>query len=51
MGRRGVEHVRTLDVEHTDGTSWSQGGVTTALWTLERRSGKKLLDYAAVFFD
>jgi transposase len=28
------ERVRTADVKHTDGTSWSQGGATMALWTL-----------------
>ncbi len=28
------ERVRAADVKHTDGTSWSQGGVTMALWTL-----------------
>lgn len=28
------ERVRTADVKHTDGTSWYQGGVTMALWTL-----------------
>ncbi len=28
------ERVRAAEVKHTDGTSWSQGGVTMALWTL-----------------
>jgi transposase len=28
------ERVRAADVKHTDGTSWSQAGVTMALWTL-----------------
>jgi transposase len=28
------ERVHAADVKHTDGTSWSQGGVTMALWTL-----------------
>ena len=28
------ERVRADDAKHTDGTSWSQGGVTMALWTL-----------------
>lgn len=28
------ERVRTADVKHTDGTSWSQGGATMALWPL-----------------
>ena len=28
------DRVRAADVKHTDGTSWSQGGVTMALWTL-----------------
>lgn len=28
------ERVRAADVKHTDGTSWSQRGVTMALWTL-----------------
>jgi len=28
------DRVRTADVKHTDGTSWCQGGVTMALWTL-----------------
>jgi transposase len=28
------ERVRAADFKHTDGTSWSQGGVTMALWTL-----------------
>jgi transposase len=28
------DRVRAADVKHTDGTSWYQGGVTMALWTL-----------------
>ncbi|HEY1534415.1 MAG TPA: IS66 family transposase, partial [Polyangiaceae bacterium] len=28
------ERVRAANVKHTDGTSWYQGGVTMALWTL-----------------
>lgn len=28
------ECARAAEVKHTDGTSWSQGGVTMALWTL-----------------
>jgi transposase len=28
------QRVRDASVKHTDGTSWSQGGVTMALWTI-----------------
>jgi transposase len=28
------QRVRATDVKHTDGTSWSQGGMTMALWTI-----------------
>jgi transposase len=28
------DRVRAAEVKHTDGTSWSQGGITMALWTL-----------------
>ncbi len=28
------DRVHAAEVKHTDGTSWSQGGVTMALWTL-----------------
>lgn len=28
------DRVRAAEVKHTDGTSWSQGGATMALWTL-----------------